>query len=202
VRLVARPGASYYTEAMGNPAMKHPSVYEAFLAAPDHLVAEIIHGVLHLSPRPASPHARAASSLGISVGGPFDRGMGGPGGWIILDEPELHLHDEIVVPDLAGWRRERMPEMPHVAFFELAPDWICEVLSPSTTITDRQEKMPLYARAGVTHAWLVDPIARTLEAFRLEHERWTPTVTWQGDVSVSVEPFDAVPLELGALWAR
>ena len=107
---------------------------------PEHLVAEIVDGVLRTFPRPASLHARASSRLGAELDGPFDRGRGGPGGWILLDEPELHLHGDILVPDIAGWRRTRMPELPDAAAFELPPDWVREVLSPSTAPTDRAEK--------------------------------------------------------------
>src|ERR1700729_1449695 len=130
---------------MGAPA-KRRATYQDLLDVPEHLVAEIIDGALITQPRPASRHARAASRLGAELDGPFARGKGGPGGWILLDEPELHLHGDIVVPDLAGWRRERMPELPDAAAFELAPDWICEVLSPGAAARDRTEKMPLYAR--------------------------------------------------------
>src|SRR5579862_5726601 len=163
---------------MGDPA-KRRATYEDLLAVPETLVAEIINGVLVTQPRPASRHARAASSLGGELYGPFDRGKGGPGGWILLDEPELHLHGDVLVPDLAGWRRERMPELPDAAAFDLAPDWICEVLSHSTAASDRAEKMPVYARERVGHIWLVDPIARTLEACRLENERWVLLGTWR-----------------------
>jgi Uma2 family endonuclease len=166
------------------------------------MIAEIIHGVLYTQPRPASPHARAASRLGGELMGPFDRGKGGPGGWILLDEPELHLRGDVLVPDLAGWRRSRMPEMPHTPAFELAPDWVCEVLSASTAATDRAEKMPIYATEKVVHVWLVDPIARTLEAFCLgEERRWVLLGTWQDEALVRVAPFDDIELELGALWA-
>lgn len=119
-----------------------------------------------------------------------------------LDEPELHLHGDIVVPDLAGWRRERMPEIPEAAAFELAPDWICEVISSSTEAIDRSDKMPIYAREGVRFAWLVDPMTRTLEAFRLEGVRWMVLGTWRDEAKVRVEPFDAIELELVNLWAR
>ena len=129
---------------------------------------EIIDGTLVTHPRPASLHARASSRLGMDLGGPFDRGKGGPGGWVLLDEPELHPHGDVLVPDLAGWRRDRMPELPDAPAFELAPGWVCEVLSRSTAAVDRAEKLPIYAREHVAHAWLVDPIARTLEAFSLE----------------------------------
>lgn len=186
---------------MGDPAKRRAS-YEDLLAIPKHLVAEIINGQLVTQPRPASRHARAASSLGGELYGPFDRGKGGPGGWLLLDEPELHLHGDVLVPDLAGWRRERMPELPDAAAFELAPDWICEVLSPSTEASDRAEKLPIYARERVTHVWLVDPVTQTLEVFGLDSGRWTLVGTWRDDAKVRVEPFAAVELELGALWAK
>jgi Uma2 family endonuclease len=184
------------------PAEKQRSVYEEFLAAPKHLVAEIIGGQLRTHPRPATPHARASTRLGMKLGGPFDLGEGGPGGWIVLDEPELHLLSQVLVPDLAAWRRERMPELPAAPFIELAPDWVCEVLSPSTEAEDRADKMPIYANANVRHVWLVDPLARTLEAFALEGGAWRVIGTWRGEARVRVEPFDALELELAALWAR
>src|SRR6476646_4505786 len=110
-----------------------PDTYADIEALPPNQVGEIVRGVLYANPRPASPHAAAASAVGEELGPPFKRGRGGPGGWVILDEPELHLGEDVLVPDLAGWRRERMPELPRAAFFTLAPDWACEVLSPSTT---------------------------------------------------------------------
>lgn len=185
---------------MGDPA-KRRATYDDVLAAPKHVVAEIVAGVLHTQPRPAAKHARAASRLGAELDGPFDRGKGGPGGWVILDEPELHLHGDVLVPDLAGWRRTRMPELPDAAAFELAPDWICEVLSPSTAATDRAEKLPIYARERVEYAWLVDPIARTLEACRVENGRWVILGTWRDEALVRAAPFDAFELELASLWA-
>jgi Uma2 family endonuclease len=184
------------------PAGKRRSVYEAFLAAPKHLVAEIIGGELRTHPRPATPHARASTRLGMKLGGPFDLGEGGPGGWVVLDEPEVHLLGHILVPDLAAWRRERMPELPAAPFIELAPDWVCEVLSSSTEAEDRADKMPIYASADVRHAWLVDPLARTLEAFALEGGAWRVLGTWRDEARARVEPFDAMELELAALWAR
>src|SRR5580700_3070151 len=114
---------------MGDP-VKRRATYEDLLAVPEHLIAEIIDGELLTQARPALPHSRAATALGGELHGPFDRGRGGPGGWILLDEPELHIHGDVLVPDLAGWRRERMPELPDAAAIELAPDWVCEVLSP------------------------------------------------------------------------
>lgn len=186
---------------MGDPA-KRRATYDDLLAVPETMIAEIISGVLVTQPRPASLHTRASSRLGMELGGPFDRGKGGPGGWILLDEPELHLHGDILVPDLAGWRRERMPELPDATAFELAPDWICEVLSPSTAATDRAEKMPICARERVAHMWLVDPIARTLEACRLESGHWVLLGTWRDNAKLRVEPFEAVELELAGLWAK
>jgi Uma2 family endonuclease len=186
---------------MGDPA-KRRATYEDLLGVPGHRVAEIVEGVLITQPRPASRQAQATSALGAELFGPFRRGKGGPGGWILLDEPELHLHEDILVPDLAGWRRDRMPELPDAPAFRLPPDCVCEVLSPSTTVLDRAKKLPIYAREGVRHAWLVDPSAKTLEVLRLEGPNWLLLGTWSGDCGVRAEPFDAIELELGVLWAR
>jgi len=136
------------------------------------------------------------------LGNPFHRGSGGPGGWVSLDEPELHLQSDVLVPDLAGWRRERMPEVPDTAAFELAPDWVAEILSPSTAAVDRADKLPIYARERVQHAWLIDPRLQTLEAFALNGARYELIGTWRGSAVVRVPPFEALELELSALWAR
>ncbi|GAC1351423.1 MAG: hypothetical protein NVSMB1_04310 [Polyangiales bacterium] len=186
---------------MGEPA-KRAARYEDLLAVPEHLVAEILDGALITHPRPASLHARAASMLGSELTGPFDRGKGGPGGWLLLDEPELHLHGHVLVPDLAGWRRERMPELPDASAFELAPDWVCEVLSPATAATDRIRKLPIYAQEMVRHAWLIDPVLRTLEAHRLDGEGWRLVGSWEGDAIARVEPFEAIAFEIGSLWSK
>ncbi len=182
------------------PPFDRPATYEDLVALPDHLVAEIVDGELHASPRPAVPHIRAGSALGRRIGSPFDDGVGGPGGWWILDEPELHLEPDVLVPDLAGWRRERMPKIPEAAYFALAPDWICEVVSPSTARLDRTKKLAIYARAGVPHAWMVDPIARTVEVLRLEQGRWVILATHAGTEIVRAEPFAEVDLPLASLW--
>jgi hypothetical protein len=177
-----------------------PATYDDLVAVPEHLVAEIVDGELWTSPRPALRHAMAHSRLMRELAPPFDGGRGGPGGWHILFEPELHLGEQTVVPDLAGWRRERMPRVPDAAFATLAPDWVCEVLSPSTAQFDRAKKLRVYAEHGVTHAWLVDPLARSLEVLRLEAGRWILLDTHAGSVTVRAEPFEALDLELGALW--
>ena len=182
--------------------VKRAATYDDLLRAPAHKVAEIVEGDLHVSPRPASRHALASSRLGSDLGGSFDRGRGGPGGWWIIDEPELHLGSDVLVPDLAGWRRERMAEFPDTPAFTLAPDWVCEVVSPSTESLDRARKMPAYARERVAHLWLINPLARTLEVYRLAEGRWLLLGTHEGAVKVRAEPFDAVELELGPLWGE
>lgn len=181
---------------------RKPASYADLEALPDSVIGELVAGTLYASPRPAGPHTLAASRLGIALGGPFDQGRGGPGGWFVLFEPELHLHEDVLVPNLAGWRRERMPRPPRTAAFTLAPDWVCEVLSPSTRALDRAVKLPVYAREGVRHVWLVDPEARTLEVFRLEGEHYSLLATHAGSARVRAEPFDAIELELAFLWGE
>lgn len=177
------------------------ATYDDLLALPEHVVGEIIRGVLHSHPRPAPKHARAYSALGGQLVGPYDQGRGGPGGWWILDEPEIHLSGNVLVPDLAGWRRERMPKLPDTAWFELAPDWVCEILSPSTARLDRVEKLPLYALEGVEYCWLIDPDLRTLEVFRNESGKWLLLCALQNDAGVCQPPFDATTFALSGLWA-
>ncbi len=176
------------------------ATYQDVLDAPAHKVAEIIGGTLHTQPRPAMPHAQASSRLIRRIGGPFDDDIGGPGGWWIVFEPELHLGGEILVPDLAGWRRETMPKYPSGAFCTIAPDWVCEVLSPSTRQLDQGGKRMAYAREGVSHLWFVDPDARTLEAFALRDGQWVLIASLAEDAPVSVAPFDAITFSLGDLW--
>ena len=196
-------GNPRYTLSMSQPARaRGPARYEDLLAVPDHMVAEILDGDIYTTPRPAVPHALATTGLGGDLIGPFDRGRGGPGGWWILAEPELHLGPDVVVPDLAGWRRARLTAMPRGAFLEIPPDWACETVSPATERIDRGHKLALYAREGVGHAWLLNPLAETLEAYRLEQGRWLLLVTYAGDVSARVEPFEAIELELWRLWGR
>jgi Uma2 family endonuclease len=183
------------------PPFDHPATYEDLVKLPDHLVAEIVDGELHASPRPAPRHAVAYARATRLLESAFDSGRTGPGGWWILAEPELHLGPDVLVPDLAGWRRTRMPRVPETAYFPLAPDWVCEILSPSTASLDRTQKLAIYAREGVGHAWLIDPIARTLEILRLEADSWRIVVTYAGEAAVRAEPFDAIEFNLGELWA-
>lgn len=177
------------------------ATYEDLFDLPEHIVGEIIHGQLITHPRPAPKHIVASSAIGDELVGPFQKGRGGPGGWWILDEPELHLGLDILVPDLAGWRRERLPTMPDTAFFTLPPDWVCEVLSPGTARVDRADKMPIYATQGVPFLWLIDPISRTLEVFVLREGRWSLEHVYQQDDEMRAVPFEAVAFSLEVLWA-
>jgi Uma2 family endonuclease len=199
-----------------NESISRPATYQDVLDAPEHMVAEIVDGILYTHPRPAMRHAKAASRLGILLGNPFDLGIGGPGGWILYDEPELHMGADILVPDLAGWRGREPADGPYTT---LVPDWICEVLSPSTQALDRGRKLDIYRREGISHAWLIDPARQRLEVYRRapvdapdaasEDERqspdarpdaWVEIAVHEGAVSVRAEPFDALALDLALLW--
>jgi Uma2 family endonuclease len=181
---------------------KRRATYDDLLKLPDHVVGEIIEGELIATPRPALPHAAAASAIGMDIGGAFHGPPSGrgPGGWWILFEPELHFGQEVVVPDLAGWRHERMPRIPNAPSVELPPDWVCEVVSPSTERVDRARKMAIYARVKVPHAWLVNPLAQTLEVYGLDGERWSLLATHAGNERVRVVPFEAIELDLARWW--
>lgn len=187
---------------MSDPA-RRAATYADLCALPSNVIGQIVFGVLYAHPRPPPKHARAATALREDLGPPFNRARGGPGGWIILHEPEVHLGPHVLVPDLAGWRRERMPEMPvDKAYFELAPDWACEVLSASTASLDRGDKRKVYQQRGVTNLWFVDPDACTLETFVLEANGYRLVEVFSGTTQVRAEPFDPIEIELGALWAR
>jgi Uma2 family endonuclease len=178
------------------------ATYQDVLDAPPDIVAELVSGTLYQTPRPSTAHVAAASAIGEELGPPFKRGRGGPGGWVILDEPELHLGADILVPDLGGWRRERMPELPHAAFIELSPDWVCEVASPSTRRLDRGEKLRVYVEQGVRHVWLVEPLDQLLEVLELDRGAYRIVQTATGSTPVRLQPFDAIEFDLSALWAR
>lgn len=181
-----------------------PATYEDLLAAPEHMIAEIIHGRLVTMPRPARGHIFAASKLGYILGPPFDRGIGGPGGWLILIEPQLHFGPmeqwQITVPDLAGWRIERKPEPSEKAYFTTVPDWTCEFVSPSSKKDDRLKKPGIYASFGVQYYWLGDPLAHTLETFVLDRGILRPAALFRGNDAVAAAPFAEVPFSLGDLW--
>jgi Uma2 family endonuclease len=187
----------------GNPLkLGRAATYEDLQALPDHVVGEILDGELYATPRPALPHAHTTTMLTGDLGpfqGPGGKGRG-PGGWRILFEPELHFDKEVVVPDVAGWRLERMPVLPSTAYGELIPDWACEIASPSTVHIDRVRKMNLYAREGLRYLWLVDPLARVLEVYRLEEGRWVVVLTSGGDAKVRAEPFEDIELDLDLWW--
>jgi Uma2 family endonuclease len=186
---------------VGDPRRR--ATYADLVAVPEHLVAEIVDGELITSPRPAPPHALAASAIGSVLFERFNGESGGtsdPGGWWILDEPELHLGDDVLVPDIAGWRRERMARLPSDAYFTVPPDWVCEVISPSSGRLDRTRKMPIYARVGVEHLWLVEPPARTLEVYRLAGGRWTVEITLAASEPVAIPPFEATTIDMRRWW--
>ena len=176
------------------------ATYADIEAVPPHLVAEIIYGVLETHPRPAGRHGTAAVELGFELVGPFRRGRGGPGGWRFVVEPELHLDGNVVVPDIAGWRKERLLHLPATAYFEIAPDWVCEILSPSTTRLDRGPKRAIYGAAGVAFLWLLDPVERVLEAFQLVSRKWELVGVATGDDQVKLPPFDAISFPLAELF--
>lgn len=185
-------------------ARPRPTLYEQIEALPEGLTGEILDGQLYTQPRPSLEHGYTETSLAGELVNPFQRGRGGPGGWLIVIEPELHFiwDTEVDVPDLAGWRRERLPALPRAEHRALVvPDWVCEVLSPSTESKDRDVKMPIYARFGVAHAWLVDPRGHTLEAYALEDGAWRRIGRFAGGARVSVPPFEAVTIHLDDLWA-
>lgn len=182
------------------------ATYADIEALAPNLVGEILAGELHVSPRPAVPHGAAATALIGELTAPFQKGVGGPGGWRFIVEPELSLgvdpDYDPVVPDLAGWRLEAMPERLLTAQVHVVPQWVCEVISPSSVRRDRILKLPFYARAGVSHAWLVDPLQETLEVFALDGASWRIAGLYQGDTTVRAVPFDAIEIALAWLWGR
>jgi len=180
--------------------LKTGATYDDLCEVPDRFIAEMIDGDLYASPRPPIRHIHAASVLGAELGALFDVRRNGPDGWIMLDKPELHFGSDVLVPDITGWRRSRLPELPDAAYMTLAPDWICEVLSPATETLDRGRKLRIYAREHVEHAWLLDPVRKTLEVFELRTGTWALLSQHEGDGKVRAPPFDALELELRPLW--
>lgn len=186
---------------MANPA-KRPATYADIDALPPGMIGEIIHGVLYTQPRPSPRQSFSTSSLGDELVGPFQKGRGGPGGWIILDEPEIRLGPHTLVPDMAGWRRERMPKLPDTQQIEIVPSWICEFLSPRTEKRDRGEKRTIYATYGVDHYWLVDPRLRSLEVMQRQDKNWLSIGYFTDGDQVPAPPFDAITFDLGLIWAE
>jgi Uma2 family endonuclease len=177
-----------------------PATYDDLRALPETMLGQILDGELVASPHPAIPHLRAASMLVADLGGPFSRGRGGPGDWWILFAPEAHLGRDVLVPDVAGWRKEHLPALKRDPYFTVAPHWLCEIVSPETAAIDRVRKLRIYAREHVPHVWLVDPDARTLEVYRLQESHYLLSDSFEGDEKVRAEPFDVIELQLGDLW--
>ena len=178
----------------------HPANYADLEAVPEHLTAEIIFGRLETHPRPVPRHSFAQTSLADELVGPFQKGRGGPGGWIFMVEPELHLGPHILAPDLAGWRRERLPKLPKTVYLETPPDWVCELISPSTEKNDRGPKRRIYGSFGVGHLWHLDATAILLEVFALREDHWVLYETYQNTDNVAAPPFESVPFSLTDLW--
>ena len=176
------------------------ATYRDLCEVPDHLVAELIGGDLWVSPRPVPRHSYTAGALGAELIPPFGHGRGGPGGWWILPEIEVHLDGDVLVPDLAGWRRSRLEDISEAAFISRAPDWACEITSPSTRKLDRVLKFGIYAREGVRHLWLVEPKKKKLEVFKLAGGVYVPILDLSDDQIAAAEPFEAVPFPLQRIW--
>ena len=185
---------------MGEPA-RRKAVYEDLFKLPENMTGEILEGELHATPRPHSRHGRVATRLSVRIAAPYDFGdSGGPGGWVIIVEPELMLGEHVLVPDLAGWRQERLPSPPVNNWIDITPDWVCEILSPSTQSIDRVKKMPIYAAYGVAWLWLIDPIAKVLETFKLKEGAWTVLGNYAEKDVARAEPFPEAVIDLGELW--
>jgi Putative restriction endonuclease len=176
------------------------ATYADIEALPPNMVGEILFGALVTHPRPARRHVVAANAMSGILTSPFQFGGGGPGGWIIAVEPEVHLGPHVVVPDLAGWRKERLVGHEDGAWFEEVPDWICEVLSPATEVYDRGDKRRIYSAYEVPHLWHLDPRSRVLEVFQRQKTDWLLTHTFAESEDVSAPPFDAITFSLGLLW--
>lgn len=184
---------------MAEPA-KRNATYEDIKAVPPHLTAEIVFGALYTHPKPAPPHGNAQFSLGGELAGPFQKGRGGPGGWWFVSEPELHLGPHVIAPDLAGWRKERLPHAPTSAYVSVPPDWVCEIISPSTERVDRGPKRRICATYGVGHLWHLNPVERYLEIYALKDQQWVLVDTFDGDGEQRLPPFEAIAIRLADLW--
>jgi Uma2 family endonuclease len=181
--------------------LRRPATYADLLALPEDVRAEILDGEISVMPAPRPRHSKPQRALGRFIGGPFDDddGFGGPGGWWIFVEVDVQLGRDVVRPDLSGWRRERLSE-PDVRPITVTPDWVCEILSEKHEARDRVKKKHLYAQHGIRHYWLVDPEARTLEAFALVDGRWVDAGTFDHTAVARIAPFEAVELPVGRLF--
>jgi hypothetical protein len=180
---------------------KLPATYADLEALPANLTGEIIFDALHAHPRPVTRHVTGAHRLSVTVASPFEFGRGGPGGWIFLPEEELHLGPHVVVPDISGWRAERLPaDYGESAFITVPPDWICEVMSPRTESVDRVEKRRIYATYGVGHLWYIDPRSRTLEVFERQDREWLLKQAYAEHEDVCAPPFLELTFPLKQLW--
>jgi len=187
------------SQVVSKPA-RRAATYEDLLAVPEPLVAEILFGELVTHPRPAPRHAHVVTRLNGLLSPPFDLRIGGPGGWVFLVEPELHLGEHVAVPDIAAWRIERLPQLPDTAWIEVAPDWVCEVLSPSTESYDRGDKRLIYAEAGVDHVWHINPLLKMLEVSELRDGKWLLLDVFGDDAEVAAAPFAELSFSLSLLW--
>lgn len=189
-----------FTPAPNLPDPTRQATYQDVLDAPPNMVAQIIDGDLHLMPRPSWLHVKANGRLYSALERRFSCDGEGPGEWEILSEPEIHLREDVLVPDIAGWRAENFFPRPGIPWLDCAPDWVCEVLSPSTREHDLGSKSEIYARDGVSLLWFVDPEARTLLAYALTRKKWVQISTVSGEDIVSVPPFETLNIPLSRLW--
>ena len=186
---------------MSPASLKKGATYADLLALPENVTGQIVDGDLYAMPRPAPRHVVAEGALHVLLAGPLQFGSGGgPGGWWILTEPEIHMGPHVLVPDLAGWRRSRLPSPPTQGQFTMTPDWVCEILSPSTHAFDHKKKRRVYAEQKVPHLWFVDPISKSIDVLRLSGDLYSIVDTFGGDDKARIEPFEAVELDLGLLW--
>ncbi|MBF0226618.1 MAG: Uma2 family endonuclease [Desulfobacterales bacterium] len=174
--------------------------YEDLYKIPENMIGQIINGELITMPRPSLRHSNVVSSIGFEIGPPYKFGRGGPGGWIILDEPEIKLGENIFVPDIAGWEKKRLPKFPKTNYISVPPDWICEVLSPCTEKTDRAMKMPIYAQFGISYFWIINPIEKILEVLKLSDNKWFILAIYAENDKVRAEPFQEIEIDLQNLW--
>ena len=185
---------------MAQPSPQPRDLYAELAALPANMVGEIVNGSLHTHPRPTFAHGHAASELAGELRNPFRRGRGGPGGWIFQPEPELHLGNDVVVPDIAGWKVERYPASQTTPYSTVPPDWLCEIASPSTRRLDRVEKLAIYAAHGVKHCWYVDPADKSLEVFILAGAAYTAGPKFFDGEAVTAPPFEVHTFDLSLLW--